>query len=545
MTSTALALHEVAAPRRISLQLDIEDPEVIAELERRDVPDRTRFALTALRIGVLALRTAGGQVDGAAIREAGAKLLGDMKELLSAKAEGMSKDLARSLEAYLDPRTGSLPQRLDALVRTDGELERLLHDHLGPDGSTMAASLARHLGEQSPIFRMLSPSDANGLKAQLTETLRQALSEQRNAVIKQFSLDDKESALSRLVAEIESMQGGLQTDVREQVEKVVKEFSLDKQDSALSRLVGKVDAAQRAIADQFSMDNERSALSRMTKLLDETSRQISNNLTLDDERSPLSRLRRELNGTLGDLAKRNMEFQAEVRATLESMKARKEAEERGTAHGAEFEDQLGACLANEAQRAGDVHEATGATAGKIPRCKVGDHLVTLGADSAAPGVRIVWEAKQDQNYTLKKALDEIDEARRNREAQLGIFVFSRRVAPLGLADFARHGSDFVIVWDPEDPATDIVVKVAYSASRALALREAAGEEAHAAAAEIDRAVRTIETKLKQLEQIGTWATTIVSNGQKIQDTARQVRATIEEEVEALDAQVRALKDSAD
>jgi hypothetical protein len=545
MTSTALTLHDAERPRRISLQLDVEDPEVIAELERRHATDRSKFALTALRIGVLALRTAGGQLDGAAIREAGTKLVGDMKELLTEKAGEMTRELARSLQAYLDPRTGSLPQRLDALVRTDGELERLLQDHLGADGSTLAESLARHLGEQSPIFRMLSPSDANGLRSQLAQTLREALAEQRTAVVRQFSLDDKDSALSRLVAELEEHQGDLQADVREQVEKVVKEFSLDKQDSALSRLVGKVDAAQRAIADQFSMDNERSALSRMTKLLDATSKQISSNLTLDDERSALARLRRELKETLADLAKRNGEFQTEVRATLESMKARKEAEEKGTAHGAIFEDQLGSWLAAEAQRAGDVHEATGATTGKIPRCKVGDHVVTLGADSAAPDVRVVWEAKQDQGYTVKRALDEIEEARRNREAQLGVFVFSRRVAPEGLADFARHGSDFVIAWDPEEPATDLVLKVAYSAARALAIREAGGEEAHAAATEIDRAVRAIEARLKQLDEISTWATTIQSNGQKIYDNARKIRTAIEDELESLDQQVRALKDSAE
>jgi len=545
MTSTALALLEGERPRRVSLQLDIDDPEVIAELERRESGDRTRFALTALRIGVLALRTAGGQLDGASIREAGTKLLGDMKELLTAKAGEMTQELAQSLRAYLDPRTGSLPQRLDALMRTDGELERLLQGHLGADGSTLAESLARHLGEQSPIFRMLSPSDASGLRSQLSQTLREALVEQRTAVVKQFSLDDKESALSRLVAELEGKQGDLQADVREQVDKVVKEFSLDKQDSALSRLVGKVDAAQRAIADQFSMDNERSALSRMTKLLDATSMQISSNLTLDDERSALSRLRRELKETLADLAKRNTDFQTEVRVTLESMKARKEAEDKGTAHGAIFEDQLGSWLAAEAQRMGDVHEATGSTTGKIPRCKVGDHVVTLGSESAAPNVRVVWEAKQDQGYTLKKALSEIDEARRNREAQLGLFVFSRRVAPEGLADFARHGSDFVIVWDPEDRATDLVLKVAYSAARALAVREAGSEEAHAAATEIDRAVRAIEGRLKQLDEISTWASTVQANGQKIYDSARKIRAAIEDEVGALDQQVRSLKSSAD
>lgn len=337
------------------------------------------------------------------------------------------------------------------------------------------------------------------------------------------------------------MQDGLQTDVRGQVESVVKEFSLDKPDSALSRLVGKVEAAQRSISDQFSTDNEASALSRITRLLDVTSKQITSNLTLDDERSALFRLRRELTGTLDELAKKNHEFQVDVRAALEAMKARKEAEARGTAHGGVFEDQLGSWLAMRAQRAGDVHEATGATAGTIPRCKIGDHVVQLGDDSAAPGIRIVWEAKQDHGYTLKKALDEIDEARRNRGAQLGVFVFSKRVAPEGLAEFSRHGSDFVITWDSEDEASDLVLEVTYSATRALAVRETASEEAHAVAAEIDHAVRALEHRLKQLDEITSWATTITNNGQKIQDNARKVREEIVEQVAAIDQQVKALK----
>ncbi len=543
MTAHAAVVRaEARRPGSVSLQLEVEDAEVVAELERRPEPgERAAFALTALRIGVLALRTAGGQVDAAAIREAGTRLVGDLKELLTAKAKDMTGDLSQALQGYFDPRTGSLPQRIESLVRKDGELERLLEQYLAPDGSVLADSLVRHLGEQSPIFRMLSPTDAGGLRAQLAQTLREALLEQRAAVAKEFSLDDKGSALSRLVAEMQALQGGLQTDVRAQVERVVGEFSLDKESSALSRLVGRVEAAQRAIADQFSADNDGSALSRMTRILDDTRRQISSNLTLDEEGSALSRLRRELAGTLQELSRKNTDFQSEVRATLESMRARREADERGTVHGLEFEDRVGAWLSAEAQRLGDVHEATGATAGVVPRSKVGDHVVELGPDTAAPGARIVWEAKQVQGYTLRKALDEIDEGRRNRAAQLGVFVFSRRTAPADLVEFQRHGQDFVVVWDAEEPRSDLVMKLAYSAARALAVRESAGEEAHEVAAAIDRAVRAVEHRLKQLEEIGTWAATVENSGRKIQENARKVREELAEQVEALDAQVEALR----
>ena len=515
MPTTNTALRDASRPRTLTLNLEIEDPEVLAELERRADPDeRDAFALTALRIGVLALRSAGGQVDAAAVREAGTKLVGELRELLTAKTQEMSSNVGSALQRYLDPKTGELQHRLAALTGENGELERILRTHLGPEGSVLAESLARRVGEQSPIFRLLSPDDANGLRAQVAKTLQQALDAQRAAVVREFSLDDQGSALSRLVANVKALQADLQREVRTQVDHVVGEFSLD---------------------------NDESALSRMAKLLAETREQITRNLTLDDQGSALSRVKRELADTLNDLVTKNTAFQSEVRATLAAMQARRQAEEKGTVHGAVFEDQLGAWLAAEAQRAGDLHEPTGATVGAVPRSKVGDHVVTLSTESAAPGARIVWEAKQDAGYTLKRALEEIDEARRNRTAQLGVFVFSRRVAPQGLSEFQRHGGDFVLVWDPEDPATDLVLRAAYSAARALAVREAAGAEANEVASEIDRAVRAIEKRIEHLVQVKTWAETIASNSSKILDSVRKVHGELEEQVKAIDAQVAALR----
>ena len=545
MTSpAAIPIREVG--RTIELALRVEDPEVVSELQKRAEPgERNAFALTALRIGVLALRTAGGQLDAGAVREAGAKLLGDLKAILSEKAAEMSGELGRSLQAYFDPRTGSLPQRLDALVRKDGDLERILAENVGPHGSVLAEALARSIGAQSPIFRMLSPDDANGLRAQLAGTLEKALEEQRAAVVRQFSLDDKSSALSRLVAQVREMQGGLQADVREQVDKVVKEFSLDKEDSALSRLVGEVEAAQKAIADQFSMDNGGSALMRITTLLDQTSKQINKNLTLDDEGSALSRLRRELMKNLEDISKRNTDFQGELRSTLAAMKAGHEADMRGTVHGLEFEDSLGAWLAAEAQRVGDLHEATGASTGVIPHCKIGDHVVRLGSDCAAAGTRIVWEAKQVGGYTFAKAVDEIYEARRNRDAQVGVFVFSRRTAPDGLEEFRRNGQDLFVVWDSENPSTDLVLKLAYSFARALVVRETAGEEAHEVGSAIEKALRAAEKKLEKLAQIATWASTVETNGKKIRETVDDVKGELEERIADIDRQVESLKRAGD
>jgi len=128
---------------------------------------------------------------------------------------------------------------------------------------------------------------------------------------------------------------------------------------------------------------------------------------------------------------------------IASLQARKEEAARSTQHGHAFEDQLGLVIAAEAQRLNDPYVPTGCTAGAIKNCKTGDFVSILGPDSAAPNARVVWEAKEDKSYDLRRALSEIEEARKNRQAQVGVFVFSRNTAPNTLQSFARYGSDLV------------------------------------------------------------------------------------------------------
>lgn len=481
-------------PAPVVLTLEITDPEVLAELRRHPEGDaRERHALAALRVGVLALRAASGQIDAASIREAGMTLVGEVRELLSARATEMTERVGATLTQYLDPQSGVLPQRLQALLREDGELERLLRAHVGGDDSLLARSLAVHLGEGSPIFKLLSPHDANGLRAQLARTIEDALAEQRRLILREFSLDQKDSALSRL-------------------------------------------------AREFSLDDEGSALSRLSRLLSATSEQIGKNLTLDDDASALARLKRELLSTIDQLAKDNVEFQTQVREALARLDTRKKHEARTTMHGVAFEERLGALLADEAQRLGDLFEATGEVTGAIKQCKKGDYVVELGTESVAAHARIVWEAKEKQAYALRAALEEIDEARRNRQAQVGVFVYSRKTAPEGLESLQRHGNDVVVVWDAEDPASELVVRAAYSLARALAVRERRSDrESQAAIAEIERAARAVERQIGYLDEVRKWAETVKGHGEKIADRSSKMADELRRDVERLDAQVAAMR----
>lgn len=542
--STNLVTDLAEAPtsdRPETLHLLVTDPEVVAELRRLPGPARQRFALDALRIGVLSMRAAVGELDVRAVHDAGQQLVLELKGLLSERGTALTSTMATTLAQYFDPKTGMVSQKLDRLTQDGGDLERVLHQHIG-DESTLVRTLAAHVGESSPLFRMLSPEDASGLRAQVERTLAEALRMQTEQVLKQFSLDYKDSALSRLIGELTTAHGAASADMRQQVEAVVGEFSLDRPDSALSRLVGRVESAQKKISDEFSLDNQASALNKLTGLLAEASSKIDQNLTLDDDTSALSRLRRELVQVLANLEQKQTEFATTVKAEIATLTAQRAERARGTRHGEEFEAAVGAVLSTEAQRVGDVYESSGARTGLIKNCKVGDHVLTLGPDSPAPGTCIVFEAKQSKSVDLKGALAEIEIARKNRQSQVGVFVYSNRCAPEGLDCLARYGQCLVVTWDPEDPQFDWVLRAAYSVARALVIREQVADAGTTDAVhEIEATVRAIEKHLKRVADIKKFAETTKSSGEKIIREAEKMAEELEDQIAKLDEQIAALR----
>lgn len=522
-------------PRELRLSLVVRDPEVITELSKHEEgTPREQFALSALRLGILALRQASGAIDAAAVRNEGDRLLGSVRELLVESATRTLGGMTTTLKQYFDPTDGALHQRLERLTKKDGEIEALLARHLDGDMCTVAQTLAKHVGEQSPLLKLLSPDQSDGVVAALAAVIETALNNQREVVLRQFSLDDKESALCRLVEEISGANGELREALSKDVATVRNEFSLDNEQGALSRLVSRVEKAQQTIADQLSRDNEDSALCKMTKLIEATNAKVEASLTLDQEASPLSRLRRELLLLLESFSQKNSQFQSDVRATLEAMQARKQEQNLSPRHGDAFEEAVGVVIQAEAQRLGDVFEATGRITGVTPNCKVGDHVIELGPESAAPGAKVVFEAKEEKKYTVAKAKEEVAIARQNRQAQVGIFVFSKATAPAGIEPLARFGSDILVVWDPDDLGTDIFLKAAFTIARALVVRErVAGKREKRDFDAFDKAVARISKDAAGLAEIATWATTIKNDGQKILDKVNGAREDLEKQVEFL------------
>lgn len=314
-------------------------------------------------------------------------------------------------------------------------------------------------------------------------------------------------------------------------------------DGLIAQLQAAVDAELsehgEAITGAFSLDDPASPLSRLVAYVRQSQDAVRKEFSLDDEASGMWRLRKGLTDLLAEHEKANAEFREQVNVKLAEMAARKSADARGTVHGLDFEAALVEYVTRHAEGAGDIATATGATTGIIKSEKVGDCVLELGPDCTGAGVKVVFEAKQSGSYSIADALEEIDRARRNRAAQVGVFVFSSRTVPAGVASLQRFGKDVVVVWDSEDPTTDVYLDAAVILAKAMAL------DCHRASAPgvdvdflaIDKAIEAIAKRAEKTDQVRTWGQTIESTGRKIVDEMETARKDLEKQVEVLRARV--------
>jgi hypothetical protein len=492
----------------LELTLVVRDREVIEELLARSPRERGELATAALRIGVLALRTARGQVDVDAVRGEVERMLLELRKGLDEHRDRLGSDVGSVLREYFDPRDGRFAERVRRLVEDDGELARVIRAQVEGADSALARTLASHVGAESPLLRLLDPASGEGVVSGVARSVDAALAAQRERILREFSLDHREGALARLVAELTASHGKLGEALSDRIDSVVREFSLDAEDSALSRLVRRVERAQQQIADEFTLDSETSALARL--------------------RRELLAIANAQNAALAALQER-------VQVELAKLTATRETAARSTTHGDAFEAALLGWLEARARQAGDVFEATGATTGTIKHCKVGDAVVELGPEHRAAGARIVFEAKEDAATRLAGAREEIDTARKNRRAEVGVFVLSARSAPPGFERFRAIGPDLFAVWDADDPATDVFLEAALALARALCTRARHAAPSQLDLAAFDRAIRDVEKQLAGLSEIQTSAGTIESGAIRIRERARKMVTSLERAVETLDA----------
>ena len=544
LETAAYTREERHHPTELFLEFSVDDPESIAALlQHAEGPERGGFARRALRIGVRPLGQARGQIDTQAVRNECQRMLELLQSQLREHAGGLHTKLSGTLHEYFNPKDGRFQDRVENLIKRDGELEQVLRRQIGVEDSQLAKTLSTHFGTESPLMKRLSPHEAEGLLGALRETFGKQLEVQREAVLKEFSLNNRDGALARLVHELTTHNGKLTENLQGRIDAVVKEFSLDAEDSALSRLVKNVTAAQQTISNEFSLDNEQSALSRLTKMLKSTDAAIHDNLTLDNDNSALARLRREMTTILEAQTKTNREFQEEVKVAIATITAKKQAEQQTTRHGLVFEQALFTYLQDQCRLSNDLVEFTGNSTGLIKNCKKGDCLVELGPEHTAAGAKICIEAKEVQGFDLRQARAEIEEGRKNRGAQIGLFVYSKKTAPAGMEPITRFGDDVFVIWDAEDGATDLFLRLGLTVARALCSRAQAEREAQQVDfTTVDKAILAIQKRYEDFATITKFAESISDNSDKIKERCRIARTDLERQVNVVVKQLEEIKE---
>lgn len=500
----------------VHLDLWIREPELVSALiVHPEGRSRDDYARSALRVGVAALQHAQGRLDAETLKHEGQRLMNELEAKLNGYHGLLGSVLNTKLKEYFDPQDGRFSERVERLVKQDGDLERVMRAQISATSETLRKTLEDHLGNGSPFAQLLAPGESNQLLVGIRSAVDELITAQQRKMLAEFSLDNREGALSRLLAELSTTHGQLTGDIKQTMGELIGEFSLDREDSALSRLVKRVEEAQQRISAEFTLDSETSALSRM---------------------------KRDLTIMIRDLQKETLEFQQSMIIALEAMKARKQETMASTRHGKDFEQAAYIFLEDLSQKAGDIAENTGDRPGMIKGCKVGDAVITLGPDCEAAGARIVCEMKEKNGYVLAQALEDLKTARDNRSAEVGLFIFSKKTAPTGLKPLARYGHDVVTVWDSDDEGTDVFLTASLMVCKALAVRSKTAQDRAAADFEaIERAIREIERQAEYLNEIETSSTTIKNGAEKILKRVTLMRTAFEKQMEVLDAETAAIR----
>lgn len=152
------------------------------------------------------------------------------------------------------------------------------------------------------------------------------------------------------------------------------------------------------------------------------------------------------------------------------------------------------------------------------------------------------EVKEDSSYTLASARTEIEIARKNRNASVGLFLFSEKTAPEGMDSLVRHGEDIFAVWDADKIESDVILRAGLSLAKALCVRQQRERNAEEGDwDDMNAAILAVEKEAGRLTNMKTWTETIQGHSGKILDEVRKMAASLEKQIGVLRESVSALK----
>jgi len=527
MSTSLLASHLRVAVACSSDEIaaDVRDrrPEQIAFFAGLSEAQREQLALDAWTIGLRALYNAHTAAQESKLEDVGANLLAAVAQHLSAHVEQQQTTITSVLARFFDPTDGQVTQRLAAFVDDHGVLARLLEKYLGPQNSILAEALSRQIGETSPILRALSPTDSNGVVKLLEAQLRLVMGESQTQLARALDPSVEDGAVARFLRSLREQLNGANEDQQKQLAAALAALDANDEGSLLSRLVRETQRAQQEVLAAVNPDAPNSPLAILKASLTQ--------LLHDHGASQMELARRQ--------EERQMTFEKDIREALTRIETKRAQDQKGTRGGLEYEDAVTSFVRAATQGAPCVFDVTGASAG-VGRCKKGDAILRFTAESAFAGVGVVFEAKRDASYGVQMALDELDAARKNRDASVGVFVMARSHAGEGFPRFARYGNNVLVVWDEQDPSTDFHLHAAILLGMGLATRiRTTGDEGDISA--LRDIESRIEGELARLEKMEKCSGSIRKNVDDIGDEIRKANKALDLLLRKAQSTLKALK----
>lgn len=274
---------------------------------------------------------------------------------------------------------------------------------------------------------------------------------------------------------------------------------LGEEDGALTKVLAEVKGELTARLDQlFDPDSKSSALGLIEEILGAATTtsvaRLQASLDLDNPESALGRWRAELVQLVKEHDGATLREVRELATTLAVEDRTAELWQLTTLKGIAYEDVVHLAFSEVAARHGDVIDDVGRQRG-ASGSMVGDLVIALNPeDFGGRNPLVVIEAK-NRRLSLRKTLEELDAAMANREAEVGIAVFSSPEHVKTPSVFVPYGNRAVMVLDDECPDTG-VVELAHAWVRTMTRRssgpDAAGFDAERFAEAIGKATRALE-----------------------------------------------------
>jgi hypothetical protein len=334
---------------------------------------------------------------------------------------------------------------------------------------------------------------------QRTESLNDRVAAQVDELLRQ-NFGDVDGRLPRTLESFLGDRGTLRTFTREL-------FDEDRRDSAIGRMRG-------LLGSYFDGDG-----SRLAQLLDPT--RLG---------SPLHQFRTEIGRGFEQLNERLTAIEA-------AAAARASERARSSAKGADFEDLVEEMLACVLRGGDHLFERTAANAGDVLGSRKGDFVITLDpATVRGATLRIVVECK-DRAISGRAMREEMEDARRNRDAAVGLVVFSTAHAPAGIAPFDVRLGDVYCVIDPDAPAPE-TLQAAVRLARLVAMATVREANAEIDSGAVREALARITLELDAIRALKTRLATISTAARTVSSGLDQLRDGILARIAEAEAELR-------